>query len=347
MLENLQGVKHRILVTGSRAKSSLVRLLHSVFVAHGFLTRSRITGVIPRELFPNGERVIERASPGHIREIEWWASQIDRDTQAIVAENSAVIPEFQPIAAQIIEPTMAVWTNCRPDHEDVWGPGREGACRALIQGIPNGIPVACGDDVDINVKTQLEMRGNEILTPIPLPAAYEVEKKLSGHVRENMELASAVCRALDFPLQTSLEAMVSLPIDIADFQIVKRGFRQLAVAFSANEPVSTARLFETTNWKPEETTLLYHHRSDRGSRLDAFLPWIKSLPWKRCIFTRNSGHHYFFKIPRVFNISAIDWNDEIQCAASFLKFWDGQVFGCGNVAGWPLDFLLSIQRNGE
>jgi len=328
-------------VTGSRAKSSLVRLLHSVFVVHGLSTRSRITGVIPRELFQNGERVIERAAPGHIREIEWWASQIDPGTQAIVAENSAVTPEFQPIAAQIIEPTMAVWTNCRPDHEDVWGPGRDGARHALIQGIPKGIPVACGDDVDINIKALLEARGNEILNPIPLSAAYE---GLPGYVRENMELASAVCCALGFPLEASRKAMISLPIDIADFQIVKRGGRQLAVAFSANDPVSTAQLFETTNWKPEETTLLYHHRSDRDSRLDAFLPWINSLPWKRCIFTRNSKWHRFLKIPRAFKISAIDWSDDVQSAASFLKFWDGQVFGCGNVAGWPLDFLLSVQR---
>jgi len=319
----------------------LVRLLHSVFVAHGVLTRSRITGVIPRELSPAGERVIKRTSPGHIREIEWWASQIDSATQAIVLENSAVAPEFQPIAAQLIGPTMTVWTNCRPDHEEEWGSGREGARRTLIQGISEGISVACGFDVDVDARALLKMRGNKILDPVPLPKPYE---ELPRHMRENMELASAVCRVLEFPLKSSLEAMTSLPIDIADFQIVKRGACQLAVAFSANEPVSTAQLFETTNWKPEETTLLYHHRDDRDARLAAFLPWIRSLPWKRCIFTRNSRRRLFLKIPYTFSASAIDWNDEIQDAASFLRLWDGQVFGCGNAAGWPLDFMLSVRR---
>ena len=343
MLKNLRMAKHRIIVTGSRGKSSLVRLLHAVFTANGLLPRSRITGVIPRELSPAGERVIRRTSPGHISEMKWWASQIDTEAHAIVAENSAVDPEFQPIAAQIIGPTMAVWTNCRPDHEEIWGPGRESAFRALIRGIPEGIPVACGTDIDVNIKALLEARGNKILNPVPLPEAYA---NLPRHLRENIELASAVCRAADFPPESSLRVMASLPPDIADFRIVKKESRRLAAAFSANDPLSTSQLFESTNWKPEETTMLYHHRADRTARLAAFLPWIGSLPWKRRIFTRspNFFNNYFPAILRVFNSSIVIWNDKIQDAASFLSFWerDGQVFGCGNVAGWPLDFLLSV-----
>ena len=341
MLKNLQGVKHRILVTGTRAKSSVVRLLHAVFVARGLLTRSRITGVVPRELFPSGERTIRRTSPGHISEMKWWASQIEPGTQAIVVENSAIDPEFQPIAAQLIGPTMVVWTNCRPDHEEIWGSGREGACRALIQGIPKGIPVACGVDIGANTRMLLEARGNEILNPIPLTGAYG---ELTCHLRENMELASTVCCALGFPTESLLEVMALLPIDIADFQIVKQGERQLAAAFSANEPVSTSQLFETTKWKPEETTLLYHHRTDRAARLTTFLPWISSLPWKQRVFTRNLKFNYFTNVLRAFGTSIIAWNDKIQDAASFLRFWEGQVFGCGNVAGWPLDFLFSIRK---
>ncbi|MCL2147117.1 MAG: Mur ligase family protein [Synergistaceae bacterium] len=342
MLSNLHDVKHRILVTGTRAKSSLVRLLHEVFVSESFLTRSRITGVVPRELSPIGERIIRRTSPGHIREMEWWASQINSGTQAIVVENSAVAPELQRVAAKIVSPTMVVWTNCRPDHEEVWGPGKEGACRALLQGIPEGIPVACGVEIDTGIRELLKTRGNVILNPIQLPEAYG---KLHLHLRENMELASAVCQAIGFPLESSLRVMASLPLDIADFQIVNQDSRQLAAAFSANEPISTLRLFESTSWEPEKTTLLYHHRVDRVARLVAFLPWINSLPWKRCIFTRNLKLNLFQNALQLFSSSIVAWNDKIQDASSFLKFWEGQVFGCGNVAGWPLDFLLSMRQD--
>jgi hypothetical protein len=341
VLENLQGIKHRILVTGSRAKSSLVRLLHAVFVANGLLTRSRITGVIPRELGQKAERIIGRTSPGHISEIKWWAEQIPPDTQAIVAENSAVNPELQPVAAELLGPTLVVWTNCRPDHEDAWGAGKENASRALLCGIPEGVPVTCGTDIDINIKELLKTRKNTILNPVPLSKAYA---ELPQHLRENMELASAVCCAIGFEVESSLDVMASLPPDIADFQIIKQDSRQLASAFSANEPVSTALLFETTKWKPEETTILYHHRIDRTARLMAFLPWMDSLPWKERVFTCNVKLSPFQKTLRALSIPAITWNDNIQDVSSFLEFWEGQVFGCGNVAGWPLDYLLSMRQ---
>ncbi|MCL1941780.1 MAG: hypothetical protein FWG09_07540, partial [Synergistaceae bacterium] len=325
--------------------------------------RSRITGVIPRELTPTGERVINRTSPGHIGEIEWWASQIGPGTRAVIAENSAVDPEFQPIPAQIIGPTMAVWTNCRPDHEEVWGHGEKAARRALLRGIPQGIPVACGVDADTETKALLESRGNKILPPVPLPetfgydydhaCAYENEK-LPLHLRENIELASAVCCAVGFSLETSLRVMASLPPDIADFRIINHGDRQLAAAFSANDPVSTSRLFDSTNWKPEETTLLYNHRADRSARLTSFLPWINSLPWKRRVFTR--GPSQFSNVLNAFSLpAAVVWNDDIRDADSFLSFWEGgngnengkKIFGCGNAAGWPLDFLLRFSIRQE
>jgi hypothetical protein len=291
----------------------------------------------------------------------WWASQIDPNAviEAIVMENSAVAPEFQSLAARVIEPTLVVWTNCRPDHEEVWGRGREGAVAALIGGIPPGVPVACGDDVGASVKIALETRGNKTLSPLPLPPEYG---ELPRHLRENMELAAAVCHAIGLPLDRSFRAMAALPPDIADFRILERSHSKLAVAFSANEPTSTAQLFGDTGWSPEETTLLFHHRTDRPARLRAFTPWIDSLPWKRRIFTRDIRPHRFLADIFSFKTAAITWNDWdgwndwngwdewdewngwIIDAASFQEFWEGQVFGCGNVAGWPLDFLLSLRH---
>ena len=58
----------KILVTGSRGKSSIVRLLHAAFAAAGNETWARITGVVPRELGPDGERTLERAAGGHVDE---------------------------------------------------------------------------------------------------------------------------------------------------------------------------------------------------------------------------------------------------------------------------------------
>ncbi|MFA7621915.1 MAG: hypothetical protein WCY56_08760, partial [Aminobacteriaceae bacterium] len=42
----------RVLVTGSRGKSSVVRLLSAALASFGLEVRGRITGVVPRELRP-------------------------------------------------------------------------------------------------------------------------------------------------------------------------------------------------------------------------------------------------------------------------------------------------------
>ena len=67
---DLRRVGIRILVTGTRGKSSLVRLLHAGLSAVGLRTHSRVTGVLPRELSPAGQRVIRRTSPVSFREMQ-------------------------------------------------------------------------------------------------------------------------------------------------------------------------------------------------------------------------------------------------------------------------------------
>ena len=124
----------RILVTGTRGKSSLVRLLHAGLLACGLRSCARITGVLPRELSPSGCRTIRRAAPAHVREMRWWLAQVPRGTDAVVMENSAVAPELQEAAGAWLRPTLVVWTTLRSDHAEAWGPGIEGAARALAKG---------------------------------------------------------------------------------------------------------------------------------------------------------------------------------------------------------------------
>ena len=101
-------------------------------------------------------------------------------------------------------------------------------------------------------------------------------------------------------------------------------------------------LFGETGWVPSETTLLYHHRPDRPERLRGFLPWIASRPWRRTVFTRTRGP--FFTLPFA-PFARLSWEDGIRDATSF-EAWRrgrGRVFACGNVAGWPLEFLARCE----
>ncbi|MDR1731570.1 MAG: hypothetical protein LBR61_05695, partial [Synergistaceae bacterium] len=109
----------------------------------------------------------------------------------------------------------------------------------------------------------------------------------------------------------------------------------------ANDPESTGLLFEETGWQPEETILLYHHRPDREARLKNFRTWIEERPWKETVFTRQRRP--------LFPSGAVLWNDRITDPPSFAAWrrGRGRIFACGNVAGWPLKFLLEQKERNE
>lgn len=333
----------RILVTGTRGKSSLVRLLHAGLSACGLRTYARITGVLPRELSPEGCRVIRRLSPAHVREMCWWLAQIPPDADAVVMENSAVSPDLQEAAGRWLCPTLVVWTTLRSDHQEAWGPGLERAARALVRGVPRGVPVAGGPEADHPmVRALLEGRGCSLHFPPPTTPR-------GNHREENLALALralSLCVAAEAQREAARRAMEALPPDIADFRVLGEGDDLLAAAFSANEVESTARLFAETGWDPAGTTLLYHHRSDRAARLRGFLPWIGSLPWRETVFTRVCRPFAGLPLGR---FGALAWRDDIRDAAAFERWrcGRGRVFACGNVAGWPLELLMRSGPDGR
>ena len=130
--------KIRIAVTGSRGKSSVVRLLHSAFAACGLKCRSRITGVIPRELYAGDEYPILRATGANVAELKWWLCQLPTDTEVIISENSAISPELQSVCPDIMAPTITVITNTNPDHTAQWGNDEESVLSSLSGALPNG-----------------------------------------------------------------------------------------------------------------------------------------------------------------------------------------------------------------
>ena len=130
------GSQHRFLVTGSRGKSSVVRLLHTAMHAAGLQTYARITGVIPREFGPQGTKVISRSAGAHVEEMRWWLAQLPGTAQAIVLENSAITADFHALAGRWLRPDVTVLTNTFPDHQELWGPTTACAAQVLIQGIP-------------------------------------------------------------------------------------------------------------------------------------------------------------------------------------------------------------------
>jgi UDP-N-acetylmuramyl pentapeptide synthase len=128
------GSARRVLVTGSRGKSSTVRFLHAALSNAGLQSYARTTGVVPREYGPDGVRTISRSTGAHVEEMRWWLRKLPVSTQAIVLENSAISPDFQALAGKWSRPDVTILTNTVPDHQEAWGP--TSACRRGVRPAP-------------------------------------------------------------------------------------------------------------------------------------------------------------------------------------------------------------------
>lgn len=318
----------KILVTGSRGKSSVVRLIHSALMANGLKAYGRITGVLPRELTPEGVVPIFRSSGGHVDEMKWWLSTLPSDAEAVVMENSAVFPDLQPLAAKWMEPGLTVITNIYPDHQEAWGADEEDAAAALCRGVSKYSEVVLGPSLK-GKDFFMEMLISAGCTALHVTPSCEA----SGSFTEtNISTALEACRVAGLSTERSEEAMRSVSADCGDFRVIQQNGSELAFAFSANDITSTISLFEMLHWDTEETILVFNHRKDRSRRLKAFKGWMLGKNWKGLYIT---GDRAVLPWTWKYFRGSSDMNELLGSIGKGKK-----IFGCGNIAGLPLKYVL-------
>ena len=123
----LQRIPLRILVTGSRGKSSTVRLIHAALTEAGIPTLGKMTGAASRELDTSGtERPTSRIGQVSVLEmLEVVHRSFTRDStppEAVVLECMAVTPDLIELCAvDIVRPQASIVTNALWDHLEEQG----------------------------------------------------------------------------------------------------------------------------------------------------------------------------------------------------------------------------------
>jgi hypothetical protein len=320
--------QRRVLVTGSRGKSSLVRLIHAACRASEIRAYGRITGVLPRQLGPKGESLILRRAGSHVAEMPWWLKRLPKEADAIILENSAISPELQHLAAKWLKPGLVVLSNVLPDHQQAWGDGKGDAARTLVRGVPpqSRVVLPVGEMADLVLLELLQKRGCRII-----PAEPAAGSEPCGHQAVNQGLALAACKQMGLDPAICREAMAGIAPDLADFRVLRIGKASLALGFSANDPASTWALFDSLGWDMPETTLLYNHRVDRLDRLRAFGGLLRH-PWQEVLIIGQRP----WPLPKKSRFVKLRGPKELSNMLSP----GGRYFGCGNLAGPPLGFLL-------
>lgn len=269
----------RILVIGTRGKSSVVRLVHAMLRDAGCRAFGKTTGSEARILLPDGDEApIKRRSAPSILEQKKILRQAKRAScDVLVVEGMAISPENARVESlQLIRPTHVLLTNARVDHVELTGSSRCEVASSLAWAIPPGIPVYVPHEElgDTGVRAALESARGRLIAvggpqsggPCPSRPAGEVDLAARrAHLQErlaaeagqrqffaNVQLAEACCRALDLDHDLDSSADRSsrgegwLPADLrADagaLQLVTDVANDVVIlnAFSANEPLSTA-----------------------------------------------------------------------------------------------------------
>jgi poly-gamma-glutamate synthase PgsB/CapB len=270
----------RIHVNGTRGKSTVTRLIVAALREAGVPTLGKVTGTLPRLLWPDGsERPVRRRGPANVRE-QMQALRLARrlGVRALVVECMAVRPDLQWTAEQhMIQATIGVMTNVRLDHREVMGRNLEDIARSLSNTIPAGTVAIVGDTPFLPV---FEKRAAAMRARIVVAQASGGDHAATepAWLHEDRALALAVTRELGIPDAVALAGMARALSDpgTATLGTMPLGNRTVARfdAAAANDPQSFDQVLASSpvgDIPPDRRLIVYNHRADRPERLRDFL----------------------------------------------------------------------------
>ncbi len=273
-MRNLRAIPLRVLVNGTRGKSSVTRLIAAALRAGGQRTLAKTTGSKPKVIFEEGDEVlIPRMGKANIieqRKILDVAAR--RRVRAVVLENMSLRPDLQVMERKIVEPTVGVITNVRADHLDVMGPTTDDVALALSETVPRHGAVFTSDARFFPLFEQVaKERGSLAFLARPEEVADDDMKGFSYvEHKENVAVVLKLCEYLGIPRDRAFEEMYRSTPDIGVLRIYRveeagRRF-ELVSAFAANDPDSLLYLWGLMKDRGETPAIVMNCRKDRVDR---------------------------------------------------------------------------------
>ncbi|MEN9923699.1 MAG: hypothetical protein RIS09_1213 [Actinomycetota bacterium] len=225
IMKQLDQVDIRILVTGSRGKSSLVRLLHAALSAHGIPTYAKTTGTaafeIDVESVQHETKRIGQVSILEILEATMRAFSHSTKPKAMVIECMAVSPLLTKILShQMFQPTMVVITNALLDHLEEQGKTREEIAESLFLAVSSSTKFVVTADPypsNISVYERLSKENQVQLKLVSSDEAIGVhDEKLAHQHPANIAMALSVGEILGLEKRQTLHGMEQTTVEPFD-----------------------------------------------------------------------------------------------------------------------------------
>ena len=280
---NVRSIPLRVLVNGTRGKSSVTRLIAAAVRAGGTRTLAKTTGSKPKVIYEEGDEVlIPRMGKANIMEQRKILSVAHRrGAQAVVLENMSLRPDLQVMERRIVSPTVGVVTNVRADHLDVMGPRTEDVALALSETVPKHGAVFTSDRRFFPlIERVAKERGSLAFLARPEEVGDEDMRGFSYvEHKENVAIVLRLCDYLGIPKGKALDEMHRSTPDIGVLRVfrVEEGGKdfEFVNAFAANDPDSLFHLWGMMKGRREVPAIVMNCRSDRVERsrqLGALMP---------------------------------------------------------------------------
>ncbi|MEO0131305.1 MAG: poly-gamma-glutamate synthase PgsB, partial [candidate division WOR-3 bacterium] len=215
---NLQKIKIRILVNGTRGKSSTCRLIAGGLLGNNKRVTCKTTGTKPRLIINNQEFPIIRLGRANIiEEKKIFKRLIKEEIEFSITECMALVPEYQTIYNEkLVQPQITVITNVRNDHLDVMGPTLKDVAINLARTIPKrGVLFIFEEENYLEIfEKKAKERDCKIVYVKKDSVNDEMMKGFSYlEHKENVALALAVCEYLGCEKDKALWGMKKINPD--------------------------------------------------------------------------------------------------------------------------------------
>lgn len=318
--KNVNSVPIRILVNGTRGKTTVSRQLASCLVMCNVRTLTKTTGSEALIIYPDGtEKPVERKRGFNLireqRNFFKLAAKLKVD--AVVLECMAVRPESQSMMAnKLVRPTVCIITNAFVDHVDQMGLTNSSTAEVLRLSVPKGqkfytsdtifendpcaivVNNACDGACDIKLNNICDTKLNNTCdTKLSTEDCKNCNKtQIQDYNYINAQLSLAVFKSLDLNvagINTECDKIKSLKDEeilswILSYKPdigLKGPFDVMGMTFvngfAANDKESARLLLQ--KWAGDDCTIIYNNRADREFRLFYFASLFCNVHLKRIL----------------------------------------------------------------
>lgn len=272
----------RILVNGTRGKSTVVKNISSLLRSNNIKTFSKITGATPTYFLDDTlPTEIRRNGGARITEqFKMIRNAAKNNSDAIVLECMSINPELQKIESKVLQPQYYIITNIREDHLEEMGSNSEEWIDAICSAIPDNCTVVTAEKKYFKEIQEYAVKKNCKVISISSDMV-NTDINSFGFQSENFKISSAILKDMNLIDYKSIDEIVTPGYEKIVNELILNEFRVKFVnGFAINDVPSAQMLIDELKQKSlfhSDVIIIFNSRADRPIRSVKFVEWMVKL----------------------------------------------------------------------